>query len=161
MKTIKILFSSIRVTLCLAFISFAVISCSSDEAPIENPEPEVEETLVGSYNGTWNSTTPSVTFTDFPISFEFTNVNPDETSISAVFYAGLNLTSCCGSANDGTASIGLNGNEITSFSLTSTVVDCAGTFTGSGTIDSQGNFIIDFTGSDCDGDHIGQLRVRK
>ena len=41
--------------------------------------------------------------------------------------------------------------------FTDTIVDCEGNFSGDGMIDANGNFIIDFTGNDCDGDHVGQL----
>jgi len=143
------------VCLCL-FIS----SCSSDDGnePVQMEEDPVEESFTGDYRGTWNSVTPSVTFTDFPISARFVVSASNPNRIDAEFFATSNFTSCCSTnANDGTMIINLDGNTITSFSFTDTIVDCEGSFSGDGMINANGNFIIDFTGNDCDGDHVGQL----
>ena len=136
-------------------------SCSSDDGnepqQMEEEDP-VEEIFTGDYRGTWNSVTPSITFTDFAISARFVVSNSNPNRINADFFATSNFTSCCSTnANDGTMIINLDGNTITSFSFTDTIVDCEGNFSGNGIIDENGSFVIDFTGNDCDGDHVGQL----
>lgn len=144
------------------YLCIALSSCSSDDNGTNQEMEMTEETLAGNYIGTWNSTTPSVTFTDFIISAKFVISPSDPNLILAEFFATSNLTSCCSTnANDGTMTINLDGNTITSFSFIDTIVGCEGNFTGSGIIDADGRFLIDFTGSDCDGEHVGQLILRK
>ncbi|MFT5892184.1 MAG: hypothetical protein ACI9Y7_002294 [Dokdonia sp.] len=141
-----------------------ICSCSSDDGnePVQMEEDLVEETFAGDYRGTWNSTTPTATFTDFGISARFvvSAVNPNR--IDAQFFATSNYTSCCSTnVNDGTMIINLDGTTITSFAFTDTIVDCEGTFSGDGVINASGTFVIDFTGNDCDGSHVGQLAFTK
>ena len=52
-------------------------------------------------------------------------------------------------------------NEINGFSFNDQIVDCTGNFGGTGVINSMGAFVIDFTGNDCDGDHVGQIVLSK
>ena len=147
------------VSLCLF-----ICSCSSDDGnePVQMEEDPVEETFTGDYRGTWNSTTPTATFTDFGISARFVVSASNPNRIDAQFFATTNYTSCCSTnANDGTMVINLDGNTITSFSFTDTIVGCEGTFSGDGVINASGAFIIDFTGNDCDGAHVGQLAFTK
>lgn len=154
MKTHLIFYAWI-VCLCL-FIS----GCSSDDGnePVQMEDDPVEESFTGNYRGTWNSVTPSITYTDFAISARFVVSASNPNRIDAEFFATSNYTSCCSTnANDGTMIINLDGDTITSFSFTDTIVDCEGSFSGDGMINANGNFIIDFTGNDCDGDHVGQL----
>lgn len=146
--------------LCLCLFIF---SCSSDDGnePVQMEDP-IEETLSGNYTGTWNSETPSITYTDFAISARFVVSASNPNRINAEFFATPNYTSCCSTnANDGTMIINLDGNTITSFSFTDTIVDCEGTFSGDGMINANGSFVIDFTGNDCDGNHVGQLVYTK
>ena len=143
------------VCLCLCFYS-----CSSDDGnePVQMEDDPVEESFTGNYRGTWNSTTPSITYTDFAISARFVVSASNPNRIDAEFFATSNFTSCCSTnANDGTMVIQLDGDTITSFAFTDTIVDCEGSFSGDGMINASGNFVIDFTGTDCDGDHVGQL----
>ncbi|WP_299680290.1 hypothetical protein [uncultured Dokdonia sp.] len=144
--------------LCLCLF---ICSCSSDDnnnEPQQMEEDPVEESFTGDYRGTWNSVTPSITYTDFAISAKFVVSAANPNRIDAQFFATSNFTSCCSTnANDGTMIINLDGDTITSFSFIDTIVDCEGSFSGNGMIDANGNFIIDFTGNDCDGDHVGQL----
>jgi len=142
-------------------IAFFFMSCSSDEvAPIIEEEPEVE-TLTGNYTGGWTSTTQTTSFTNFPISAKLT-ADPEERFLSGGFFATASYTSCCSSgANDGSISIALDGDSITSFSLSVIIPDCEGFFRGAGVVTATGNLVIDITGNDCDGDHIGQLVFRK
>lgn len=147
--------------ICLIFLLF---SCGSDDngSDPEMDEEMMEQTLSGNYTGTWNSVTPSVTFTDFPISATFTENPSNPDLITAAFFATSNFTSCCSTnSNDGTMIFNLDDNTITSFSFVDTIVDCEGNFSGDGIIDNSGRFIIDFTGSDCDGEHVGQLIFRR
>lgn len=144
--------------ICLCVCLF---SCSSDDnnnEPQQMEEDPVEASFTGNYLGTWNSVTPTITYTDFAISARFVESASNPNRINAEFFATSNYTSCCSTnANDGTMIINLDGNTITSFTFTDTIVDCEGSFSGDGMIDANGNFIIDFTGNDCDGDHVGQL----
>ena len=116
--------------------------------------------LSGNYRGLWNSTTPSVTFTDFPVSAKFV-VNADNTIINAEFFANSSLSANTTSGNHGTMVIRLDGKTITSFNFNDTIPGCTGSFSGSGTINSFGVFIINFTGNDCDGNHVGVLTFEK
>jgi hypothetical protein len=125
-------------------------------------EEDPVETFTGNYRGTWNSTTPTATFTDFGISARFVVSASNPNRIDAQFFATTNYTSCCSTnTNDGTMVINLDGNTITSFSFTDTIVACEGSFSGDGVINASGAFIIDFTGNDCDGSHVGQLAFIK
>jgi hypothetical protein len=142
--------------LCL-FLS----SCGSDDGnepqQMEEEDP-IEETFSGNYRGTWNSVTPSITYTDFAISARFVVSASNPNRIDAEFFATSNYTSCCSTnVNDGTMIINLDDTTITSFTFTDTIVDCEGSFSGDGIINANENFVIDFTGTDCDGAHVGQL----
>lgn len=75
------------------------------------------------------------------------------------FFISSNFTPCCGEKNDGTISFKIEGNQILNFSYNDTIPDCTGVFSGTGTIDSNGNLEINITGSDCDGNHIATLTL--
>ncbi len=123
-------------------------------------EPPIATTLAGDYSGTWDSTTPSATFSGVSVSARLT-ANAQETTLSGPFFISSNFVSCCGSTNDGTIRIIIDGNTITSFTYTDTISGCSGNFSGTGEINSNGALVIDFTGMDCDGDHIGKLVLTK
>ncbi len=146
-----------------ALLILSTLSCSSSDDPEEIIMQEQAAGFIGDYTGTWNSTTPSVTYTDYPVSItiEQERVNGDEIILSGPFFATANQVSCCGSPDDGSVVIKISGDQITSFSFNDRIVDCTGNFTGSGSVSSNGTLIIDFTGQDCDGEHVGQMRFRK
>ena len=138
-------------------ILFLTACSDGDVAPI------IEEpvTLDGKYTGGWTSTTATVSFSSFPISAQLFTTG-DKTSLNGEFFATRNLTSCCNSGNnDGRITMTLDGDIITAFSLNVIIPGCSGNFTGSGVIKPSGDLVIDFTGTDCDGDHIGQLVFSK
>ena len=55
-----------------------------------------------------------------------------------------------------------DGDTITSFYYNDVITDCSGVFTGSGGIRASDRaFVINFTGNDCDGDHVGQIVLKK
>lgn len=149
----------------LFFLLFPLViclSCSDDEGPEEEMEEmeEQEITLEGDYTGTWNSTTDlDITYTDFPISAKFVFGNVAKTRLNGEFFARSSSTG----DNDGTMVIVLDGDNISSFSFNDTLIDCTGTFSGSGSITSKNPFTlqIDFTGEDCDGNHVGQLIFKR
>ena len=154
--------NSLKSTFLLLSILMMSLSCSSDngsEAPQEEEQNPV--TLEGDYIGTWNSTTDmDITFTDFGISAKFTFANTANTRLRGEFFATTSFSSCCDSgANDGTMILDLDGDDISSFSFNDIITDCTGTFSGSGSITSKNPYTlqIDFTGEDCDGNHIGQM----
>lgn len=155
--------TSFKLFLCAFLMISLSISCSSDDPePQEEQEMEEEETLSGEYTGTWDSTTPTVTFSGFPITAKFVVSSSNPNRINAEFFATDSYVSCCSTnPNDGTMVINLDGSTITSFTFNDTIVDCEGSFTGSGIIDATGTFVIDFTGDDCDGAHVGQLKFKK
>jgi hypothetical protein len=142
-------------------IIFFLTSCSdADVAPTVEEEPAVE-TLTGNYTGGWTSTTQTTSFTNYLISAKLT-ADPQQRFLSGGFFATPNFTTCCNSgANDGSISIVLAGDSITSFSLSVIIPDCGGFFRGTGVVSATGNLVIDITGNDCDGDHVGQLVFRK
>lgn len=149
-------------SLSLFALFFVLFSCSSDgDEPEMEQKEEQEITLEGNYLGLWNSTTDTdATFTDFPISAKITFANTAKTKLRGEFFATASFTSCCkNEGNDGTMSMNLEGDAITSFSFNDQIVDCTGNFTGTGAITSKNPFTIkiDFTGNDCDGNHVGEL----
>ena len=141
------------------------LSCSSDDGAAETEEmgEEMEEeigeiTLEGEYRGTWSSTTDlGITFSGVTISAIFEFTDETETSLRGWFF--LSAAPRAISENLGTMRISLDGNAITSFRFFDTIPDCNGDFTGTGSITSENPFTleIDFTGEDCDGNHVGQL----
>lgn len=151
--------------LCYIFGVLMVLgACSSDnEETIEAVEDNSQSiTILGNYIGTWNSTTPTATFTDFPISMRITQLNQAQTMASGEFFATSGFTSCCNSGdNDGTVTLTLNDGLITSFTYTDIIPDCTGTFEGTGTFENNNTLTIDFTGNDCDGEHTGVLSFVK
>ncbi len=142
-----------------------ITSCSSDDsAPVEEQEEQKEITLEGDYTGTWNSTTDmDITFTDYIVSARFEFSNTAKTKLRGEFFATPSFTSCCNNNNDGTMLLNLDGDTISSFSFNDIITNCEGNFTGKGSITSKTPFTleIDFTGSDCDGQHIGQLVFKR
>ena len=144
----------------LPFLFIIILSaCSTTEvAPQSDDTPK---TLDGKYVGGWTSTTQFTSFSNFPISIDLI-LSADKTKLTGDFYATVNYSSCCNSGtSDGRISIALDGDIITSFSLNVVIPDCTGNFSGSGEIKPNGNLVIDITGKDCDGDHVGQLVFRK
>jgi len=146
------------------FILFPItigLSCSDDGPDEEKEQQEEQEvTLEGDYVGTWNSTTDmDITYTNFAISAKFKFANTDKTRLSGEFFARSSSTG----TNDGTMQIVLDGDSISSFNFNDTIIDCTGTFSGSGSITSKDPYTleIDFTGNDCDGNHVGQLRFTR
>lgn len=139
-----------------------ITSCSNDEGSDEEKEEEqMEITLEGDYLGLWNSTTDTgETFNDFPVSAKISFANIAETKLRAEFFATSSFRSCCkDDGNDGTMNMDLNGDEITSFRFNDQIVDCSGSFAGTGSVTSKSPYTIkiDFSGSDCDGEHTGTL----
>lgn len=146
----------------LLFI-YTIACSSSDDSNEMAQNPEQEVGFKGNYSGTWNSTTPSITYTDYPVSItiEQERESGGEITLTGPFYATANQVSCCGSPDDGSVVIKIVENQITSFTFTDRIVDCTGSFTGSGQVSANGTLVIDFTGTDCDGEHVGQMRFSK
>jgi hypothetical protein len=145
----------------IVMVIFCFTGCSSsDDSSGEKEEEEVS--LDDKYVGTWNSTTPSATFTDVPISAKLRPLPNNANRLVGELFISANFTVCCSSGtNDGTLTIDFDGNTITSFRYNAVITDCTGTFNGDGTIRSDGAFVIDFTGNDCDGSHVGQFVLKK
>lgn len=153
-------------TLFIFFSLLLFFSCSdSDDGADEEQKEEVKEvTLEGNYTGTWNSSTDQdIVYTDYAISAKFEFLGNNKAKLTGVFFATSGLSSCCGADNDGTMNVDLDGDTITSFSFNDTIIGCTGNFTGSGSITSKNPFTlqVDFTGDDCDGEHVGQLIFKR
>ena len=151
-KTIK--FFSTGKWLVLAAI--ILTGCSSEEV-IEVKE----QTLSGKYTGSWSSSTPTATFTGVSVSAILTLGGTE--FLGGEFFVSSSFVSCCDSgSNDGTLAMNLDGKVITSFSYNDTITDCSGFFNGDGIIRDDGSLLINFTGTDCDGEHTdGVLLLRK
>jgi len=156
---------NIQIFTKLFFLTLFILttSCKSDDDSSQE-EQQQEEGLIGNYSGTWNSdTSTGATFTDFAITVKITgeSMSGDETVLSGEFFATSSYVSCCGSENDGTMVFRILNDEIISFNFNDQIVDCTGSFSGTGIVNSIGAFVIDFTGNDCDGDHVGQIIIKK
>lgn len=158
---IKFYQSSFLVVILTLFIS--LLSCSKSDVLDDGGDIETE-TFVGhegKYPGGWTSTTPSTSFTNYPVSAILRYSNAPQTKIKGEFFATLNFKSCCNLENDGTFTFEIENNQIKNFNLDDKIVGCEGTFKGNGTIAENGNLIIEFTGNDCDGAHVGTLVFRR
>lgn len=145
-------------------IFFTACSSSDDDTPAAE-EPEEVVTLEGNYSGTWSSDTDmDITYTNFAISARLKFANEEKTRLNGEFFATSSFVSCCESGdNDGTMVFVLDGMQITSFSFNDIITDCTGNFSGTGTITSENPYRleVDFTGNDCDGNHIGKMIFTK
>lgn len=148
----------------LSIILFYSCSSSDDGADEEQKEEVKEVTLEGDYVGTWNSTTDQdIVYTDYAVSAKFKFSGTNKAILTGVFFATSGFSSCCGADNDGTMTVNLDSDTITSFNFNDTIIGCTGNFTGTGSISSKNPFTIqiDFTGDDCDGEHDGQLLFKR
>ena len=136
-------------------------SCSKDDEGSKEKEEDKLITLEGDYRGSWSSTTDmDITYDNFGISAKLAFSNSTEDRLTGEFFATSSLASCCvAGENDGTLVLDLDGDDITAFRLNSKVQNCTGDFIGSGTITSGSPYTlkINFTGNDCDGNHIGEM----
>lgn len=147
----------------ILLLSFIVVSCSSENEE-EEPIPEEEElTLDGDYTGTWDDNI----YTSFPISARLSMPIDDFLSGPFFYSQDGSFVPCCQDAEDnGKISFEIKGDSIVNFiynqQLQFYMGGCPGTYTGSGTINSQGWLLIDFSGDDCDGTHTGgKIILRK
>ena len=154
----KSIFSINKLFLIVVILFFA--ACSGDGDDPITVIPPVTTTLAGDYSGTWDSTTPTASFFGVDVSARLTS-NAQETRLSGPFFISPNLEPCCGASNDGRIIIELDGNTITSFTYADAIPGCTGNFSGTGEISSTGAIVINFTGTDCDGEHIGELFLTK
>ncbi len=140
-------------------ILFFTACGGGDDDPV-TITPPIATTLAGDYSGNWDSTTPSASFFGVDVSTRLTS-NAQETRLSGPFFISPNLEPRFGATNDGRIVIELDGNTITSFTYTDAIPGCTGNFSGTGEITSTGALVIDFTGTDCDGDHVGKIVLTK
>ena len=138
----------------IPILMFCMIGCDGDD---DNQVETIPLFLEGNYVGTWNSETPSATFIDYGISanLQISGTN----TLSGSWFGTSNFEVCCSNGdNDGTITMEISGNEITSFLLDDVIPDCSGVFTGTGVIrESDNALVIDFMGTDCDGLHDGEM----
>ncbi len=141
-------------TLVLLVTTTAILSCSEDE--VANAPLTLSE---GNYTGLWNSNTGSASFSNLKISARITE--PTTGSFQGTFFISGNYTSCCGGVDDGTISFRVSDTNIADFVWDDTISGCTGTFSGSGAITAKDALRIQFTGTDCDGNHTGSLTLSK
>lgn len=153
--------NSMLVTLLFCILIFTLGCEKATDTEIEEEIEEMFEGHEGKYPGGWTSTTPITSYTNYPISGIFRYSNSDKTKIRAEFFATGNYKSCCDLDNDGIMTFEIVNDSIKNFYFDDKVLDCEGQFRGSGIVAESGNIIIDFTGNDCDGDHVGTLTFRK
>lgn len=152
----------IKKTLVVSFLSLFFIGCSkSDDSDSPNEESaKIFSLQAGNYTGLWNSTTPSATFTNLPISARI--VETSSGNFDGEFFISGNFVSCCNSgANDGAISFSIDENDLSSFRWDDIIPNCTGTFTGNGKLTNENAFNVSFTGTDCDGSHTGTIRLSK
>ena len=130
-------------------------SCKTDDNTT-NTEPDMEEqTIAGDYSGRWSSITPLNTYDQIPASIRI-QATADPNRFIGQFYFTSSFVSCCNSGDsDGSITIDIEGSTITSFTYTDIIPNCNGSFSGTGTISDSGTITINFTGSDCEGEHTG------
>lgn len=144
----------VRIILLVTF-SMPILSCGSDD-----PASDELVLTTGDYTGKWNSTTATAKFTNLSISARIKEVSAGK--FEGALFISNNFTSCCNSGkDDGAIHFTVNGTTITDFVWDDIIPDCTGTFMGTGTITSNNGFRIEFTGTDCDGDHVGDLTLSK
>lgn len=155
-KSVFYLIRSFQMVALLLFISCSTSDDSNDSNPDSNPSSNAPE---GAYTGTWTSSTSTgATFTDFPV-YSILIFNSDKTRVNGEFFVSPKTYNS--SMNDGTITMQLEGNTVTSFLLNDTLLNCTGTFNGTGQLSDDGTFVISFTGTDCDGDHVGEMVFSK
>lgn len=156
MKQNKITRKGYRVfALILPFLLLGVMGCSSDD---ENKIVDQDLTyLKGNYVGTWNSKTPIKDYVDFPISARV--LTSDNNELTGTFFYTRNFSVCCSDAEyDGTFTAKIDGKVVKSFRLDDVQRDCEAVFTGTGIVrDGDNALVVDITGTDCKGAHVGQI----
>lgn len=114
----------------------------------------------GNYRGSWNSTIPTATFTDLPISAKILEVTSG--NFEGEFFISGNFVSCCNSgANDGTIGFSMDKNDLNDFSWDDIIPNCTGTFTRTGELTDENAISISITGIDCNGNHTGTINLSK
>ena len=153
-KSVFYLIKSFQILTLLLFVSCSKNDDSNNSEP--NSPANIPE---DAYIGTWTSTTSTgASFTGFPV-YAILIYNSDNTAVNGEFFVSPKTYNS--SINDGTIVMQLEGSTVTSFFLNDTLLNCTGMFNGTGQIASDGTFIINFTGTDCDGEHVGEMIFNK
>ena len=127
----------------------AILSDKTVEFTLTDANP-----LIGEYIGLWND----AIYTNFQISLKITNGDAD--SANGVLYYSGNFTPCCSNpSNDGTISFDYDSqtNKIETFRYNQKLAnylggECNAVYSGDGEVKGL-RLLINYTGSDCDGDH--------
>ena len=155
--------NSFKLTFFSCCLLTMIFSCGGDEEDVNVTEGESSnDGIAGRYVGGWTSDPPtSSKYEGISISAIFTEVREGE--FAGEFFFTSSYKSCCGdNPNDGTLSMFVVGNEITSWRYVDQIPNCNGIFEGSGTVADDGRLLIEFTGSDCEGEHAdASLFLRK
>ena len=156
----------LKVFTVLMIFLIAVTACGGDDDSSSQEDMEQEQvdvSLDGDYVGAWVSSTSTGASFDVAVSSRLSFSGSDMNRLTGPFFISSNFTVCCSSGdNDGTIIIELDGDTITSFRYNDVITDCSGTFLGEGEIRSSDRaLVVNFTGSDCDGEHDGVITLRK
>lgn len=154
----KTIINSNGYRLILFILPFIFSFCSEKKDDVQKVAD-----FTGNYSGGWWSNPPTENnYVNIPASLRLTEVKND-TLWTGEFFFTRSFNSCCKSgSNDGKISMTIKDSVITKFVYNDIIPNCNGTFEGSGKIDSSGTIMINFTGSDCEGEHKGgKLEVKK
>lgn len=114
--------------------------------------------LNGNYLGAWDDNI----YVNQPITSTLTA--DDNGNVSGNLFFSKNFKPCCGGFDDGDIRFTIVGGSVTNFiydeNLRNYKGGCTGKFPGTGKFDII-SFEVDFTGDDCDGSHVGKLRLKK
>lgn len=150
------------INMLFVILAICFLGCSGGSDDSEEQQQEEEATLEGNYRGSWDSTTSSATFTGVAVSAKL-QFGGSSNVLTGSFFISSDFTVCCSAGeNDGTLVINFDGDTITAFNYNDVITNCSGTFNGTGVIRASDKaLVIDFTGNDCDGDHVGQIVLKK
>ena len=145
-----------------------LIACDSTDEPdvVEDPEEVPQEIFsleAGDFEGQWTSRTATATFEGLSITARV-RIESDSIATGELFISS-NFTSCCGSdgidGSDGSISFTVSDNRVKSFIWDDVIPNCEGTFNGSGRLAADNSIEVNFTGTDCDGNHTGSLTLKR
>ncbi|MFK7952697.1 MAG: hypothetical protein AB8B73_07595 [Ekhidna sp.] len=135
---------------------FSNTSCNEDDPSLDDELKN--EAIEGEYKGRWIS---EATRADFNVQVSSEIIKSGDNYFSGSFYISNDFTPCCGDVNDGTIAFNIESDSILNFIFNDVIPGCIGTFSGSGVISDSGRLAIEFTGNDCDGDHVGRIWLEK
>ncbi|MBV6646656.1 MAG: hypothetical protein KI790_14460 [Cyclobacteriaceae bacterium] len=141
-------------------LSLLMLHCKEDDGELKESEQKdtmdtVDLTVIRYVGGWWSNPPTSNIYENYGVSAKITR-RVNGVDWSGEFFFTDQFQSCCNSGeNDGTISFKVENDSIKSFVYNDIIPNCNGTFRGEGTISTNGQLTIHFTGSDCEGEHQG------